>query len=47
MRRAEEQLRQRKEEEKAKKKEKTARVMAYLKDWQKVKDDLELEDHKV
>lgn len=47
MRRAEEQLRQRKEEEKAKKKEKTARVMAYMKEWQKVKDDLELEDHKV
>ncbi|CAG4956953.1 unnamed protein product [Colias eurytheme] len=47
MRRAEEQLRLRKEEEKAKKKEKTARVMAYMKEWQKVKDDLELEDHKV
>ncbi|XP_047512305.1 bromodomain adjacent to zinc finger domain protein 1A isoform X6 [Pieris napi] len=47
MRRAEEQLRQRKEDEKAKKKEKTARVMAYMKEWQKVKDDLELEDHKV
>ncbi|XP_073950847.1 bromodomain adjacent to zinc finger domain protein 1A-like [Choristoneura fumiferana] len=40
MRRAEEQLRQRKEEEKAKKK-------AYLKEWQKVKEDLDLEDHKM
>lgn len=47
MRRAEDQMRQRKEEEKAKKKEKTARLQAYLKEWQKVKDDLELEDHKV
>ncbi|XP_028157574.1 bromodomain adjacent to zinc finger domain protein 1A, partial [Ostrinia furnacalis] len=46
MRRAEDQMRQRKEEEKAKKKEKTARLQAYLKEWQKVKDDLELEDHK-
>ncbi|XP_049878091.1 bromodomain adjacent to zinc finger domain protein 1A isoform X2 [Pectinophora gossypiella] len=47
MRRAEDQMRQRKEEEKAKKKEKHARLQAYLKEWQKVKDDLELEDHKV
>ncbi|KAL0819369.1 hypothetical protein ABMA28_007492 [Loxostege sticticalis] len=47
MRRAEDQMRQRKEEEKAKKKEKTARLQAYLKEWQKVKDDLELEDHKI
>lgn len=47
MRRAEDQMRQRKEEEKAKKKEKTARLQAYLKEWQKVKDDLDLEDHKV
>ncbi|CAK1547497.1 unnamed protein product [Leptosia nina] len=47
MRQAEEQLRQRKEDEKARKKEKMARVMAYMKEWHKVKDDLELEDHKV
>nr|XP_037876402.1 bromodomain adjacent to zinc finger domain protein 1A isoform X2 [Bombyx mori] len=47
MRRAEDQMRQRKEEEKAKKKEKNARLQAYLKEWQKVKDDLELEDHKM
>ncbi|KAJ0173447.1 hypothetical protein K1T71_010596 [Dendrolimus kikuchii] len=47
MRRAEDQMRQRKEEEKAKKKEKTARLFAYLKEWQKPKDDLELEDHKI
>lgn len=47
MRRAEDQMRQRKEEEKAKKKEKNARLMAYMKEWQKVKDDQELEDHKV
>lgn len=47
MRRAEDQMRQRKEEEKAKKKEKHARLQAYLKEWQKVKDDLDLEDHKV
>lgn len=47
MRRAEDQMRQRKEEEKAKKKEKNARLQAYLKEWQKVKDDLDLEDHKV
>ncbi|XP_047994277.1 bromodomain adjacent to zinc finger domain protein 1A [Leguminivora glycinivorella] len=40
MRRAEEEMRQRKEEEKAKKK-------AYLKEWQKVKEDQELEDHKI
>ncbi|KPI92104.1 Bromodomain adjacent to zinc finger domain protein 1A [Papilio xuthus] len=40
MRRAEDQLRQRKEEEKAKKK-------AHLKEWQRIKDDQELEDHKV
>ncbi|KAL4713092.1 hypothetical protein ACJJTC_001146, partial [Scirpophaga incertulas] len=47
MRRAEDQMRQRKEEEKAKKKEKNARLQAYLKEWQKVKEDLDLEDHKV
>ncbi|XP_060805149.1 bromodomain adjacent to zinc finger domain protein 1A isoform X2 [Amyelois transitella] len=47
MRRAEDQMRQRREEEKAKKKEKTARLNAYLKEWQKVKDDLDLEDHKI
>ncbi|CAH2094856.1 unnamed protein product [Euphydryas editha] len=47
MRRAEDQMRQRKEEEKAKKKEKNARLMAYMKEWQKVKDDQELEDHKI
>lgn len=47
MRRAEDQMRQRREEEKAKKKEKNARLMAYMKEWQKVKDDQELEDHKV
>ncbi|VVD04357.1 unnamed protein product [Leptidea sinapis] len=47
MRQAEEQLRQRKEEEKARKREKEAQVLAYMKEWQKVKDDLELEDHKI
>lgn len=47
MRRAEEEMRQRKEEEKARKKEKTAKIQAYMKEWQKVKDDLQLEDHKV
>nr|XP_034834087.1 bromodomain adjacent to zinc finger domain protein 1A [Maniola hyperantus] len=47
MRKAEELLRQRKEEEKLKKKEKNARVMAFMKEWQKVKDDQELEDHKM
>ncbi|XP_068619340.1 bromodomain adjacent to zinc finger domain protein 1A-like [Battus philenor] len=47
MRRAEDQLRQRREEEKAKKKEKNARLQAHLKEWQKIKDDQELEDHKV
>ncbi|CAH2044803.1 unnamed protein product, partial [Iphiclides podalirius] len=47
MRQAEEQLRQRREEEKAKKKEKNARLLAHLKEWQKIKDDQELEDHKV
>ncbi|GBP32377.1 Bromodomain adjacent to zinc finger domain protein 1A [Eumeta japonica] len=47
MRRAEDQLKQRKLEEKEKKKEKNARLQAYLKEWQKVKDDLDLEDHKV
>ncbi|XP_053613596.1 bromodomain adjacent to zinc finger domain protein 1A isoform X2 [Plodia interpunctella] len=47
MRRAEDQMRQRKEEEKAKKKEKNARLQAYLKEWQKIKEDLDLEDHKV
>lgn len=47
MRRAEDQMRQRREEEKARKKEKNARLMAYMKEWQKVKDDQELEDHKV
>ncbi|XP_039757443.1 bromodomain adjacent to zinc finger domain protein 1A isoform X2 [Pararge aegeria] len=47
MRKAEELMRQRKEEEKLKKKEKNARVMAFMKEWQKVKDDQELEDHKV
>ncbi|KPJ17020.1 Bromodomain adjacent to zinc finger domain protein 1A [Papilio machaon] len=40
MRRAEDQLRQRKEEEKAKK-------IAHLKEWKRIKDDQELEDHKV
>ncbi|XP_041970100.1 bromodomain adjacent to zinc finger domain protein 1A isoform X2 [Aricia agestis] len=47
MRRAEDQMRQRKEEEKAKKKEKNAQLMAFMKEWQKVKDDQELEDHKI
>ncbi|XP_023950374.2 bromodomain adjacent to zinc finger domain protein 1A isoform X2 [Bicyclus anynana] len=47
MRKAEELLRQRKEEEKLKKKEKNALVMAFMKEWQKVKDDQELEDHKM
>ncbi|CAG9128070.1 unnamed protein product [Plutella xylostella] len=47
MRRAEEQMKQRREDEKAKKKEKNARLQAYLKEWQKVKDDLLLEDHKI
>lgn len=47
MRRAEDQLRQRREEEKAKKKEKNARLQAHLKEWQKIKEDQELEDHKV
>lgn len=47
MRKAEDLMRQRKEEERLKKKEKTARLQAYMKEWQKVKDDLELEDHKV
>ncbi|XP_063895724.1 bromodomain adjacent to zinc finger domain protein 1A [Helicoverpa armigera] len=47
MRKAEDLMRQRKEEERLKKKEKTARLQAYMKEWQKVKDDLELEDHKI
>ncbi|CAG5004394.1 unnamed protein product [Parnassius apollo] len=47
MRRAENQMRQRKEEEKAKKKEKNARLQAHLKEWQKIKEDQELEDHKI
>nr|XP_026498898.1 bromodomain adjacent to zinc finger domain protein 1A isoform X1 [Vanessa tameamea] len=47
MRRAEDQMRQRREEEKAKKKEKNARLMAYMKEWHKVKEDQELEDHKI
>ncbi|XP_050551629.1 bromodomain adjacent to zinc finger domain protein 1A-like [Spodoptera frugiperda] len=47
MRKAEDLMRQRKEEERLRKKEKTARLQAYMKEWQKVKDDIELEDHKV
>lgn len=47
MRKAEEQLRLRKEEERMKKKEKIARFQAYMKEWQKVKDDMELEDQKI
>ncbi|CAB3249511.1 unnamed protein product [Arctia plantaginis] len=47
MRKAEDQLRQRKEEERIKKKEKTARLQAYMKEWQKVKDDMELEDQRI
>lgn len=47
LRRAGELMRLKKIEEKEKKKEKTAKLQAYLKEWQRVKDDLELEDHKV
>lgn len=47
MRKAEDLLRQHKEEEKARKKEKNARLMAFMKEWHKVKEDQELEDHKV
>ncbi|KAJ8714265.1 hypothetical protein PYW08_007885 [Mythimna loreyi] len=47
MRKAEDLMRQRKEEERLRKKEKTARLQAYMKEWQKVKDDMELEDHRI
>ncbi|CAG9565734.1 unnamed protein product [Danaus chrysippus] len=47
MRKAEDLMRQHKEEEKARKKEKNARLMAFMKEWHKVKEDQELEDHKI
>lgn len=40
-------MKEKKKEEKLKKKEKTLMLAAYIKEWSKQKDDLELEDHKV
>lgn len=47
LRSAGEREKQKKLEEKERQKENNARLQAYIKEWQRVKDDLELEDHKM